>query len=70
MIHPGELLDPAYTKMDPTHWPLDICAVLKSVGEMDHNWPPKDNAMLTVVEHAMETIFFSQYTSSTARETS
>jgi hypothetical protein len=54
MIHPGLLLDPEYTKMDPTHWPLEICAELKSVGEIDQDWPPKENATLTVVEHAME----------------
>ena len=55
MIHPGPLLDPVNTKMDPTHWLLEICVSLKSTGEMDHDWPPNENAMLTLVEHAMET---------------
>jgi hypothetical protein len=58
MIHPGPLLVPVYTKMDSTHWPLKICPELKSVGEMDHDWPPKENVTLTFDKQAMETIFF------------
>lgn len=54
IIHPGPLLDPLNTKMDPTHCPLEVCESLKSAGEMDHDWPPKENATLTLVEHAME----------------
>jgi len=61
MIHPGPLLDPVYTKIDPTHWPLEICVNLKSTGEIDHDWPPKENATSTVVEHAMKTFFWSTY---------
>jgi len=58
MIHPGPVLGPVKTKMDPTHWPLEICAILKSAGEMDHDWPPKENATSIDVEHAMETSNF------------
>ena len=49
MIHPGLLLVPVYTKMDLTHWQLEICPELKSVGEMDHDWPLKENATLTFI---------------------
>ena len=69
MIHPGPVLVPLYAKMEPIHWPFEICPELKSVGEMDHDWPPKENATLTFDEHATETIF-GQYTSNTAREIS
>src|SRR6266403_718410 len=58
MIHPGPVLGPVKTKIDLTHWPLEICAILKSAGEMDHGWPPKENATSTDVEHAMETVIF------------
>jgi hypothetical protein len=39
--------------MAPTHWPLKIWANLKLSGEMDHVWPPKKIATLTVVEQAV-----------------
>jgi hypothetical protein len=55
MIHNGPLLGPVNTKMAPTHWPLEIWANLKSSGEMDHVWPPKEIATLTVVEQATRT---------------
>jgi hypothetical protein len=61
MIHPGPLLDPVYTKIDPTHCPLEICANWKSTGEMDHDWPPKENATLMVVEQAIETKVLSTH---------
>ena len=36
----------------PRHWPLDSLATLKSSGEIDQLWPPKERATLTVVEQA------------------
>jgi hypothetical protein len=40
--------------MAPGHWPVEICASLKSSEEMDHAWPPKEIATLTAVEQAVE----------------
>ena len=57
MIHAGpillELLE--NVKMDPRHWLLDTCCNLKSLGEMDQVWPPKESVTLTVVEQANKT---------------
>ncbi len=58
-IQPGPLLlDWVNSKIDPTHWPLEICVNLKSAGEIDHDWPPKENATLTGVEQAVERYIF------------
>ena len=53
-IQPGPSLGPLNTKMDPTHWLLEICDDGKSAGAMDHVCPPKEIATLTVVEHAIQ----------------
>jgi len=60
--------DPENTKMAPTQWLLETWANLKSSGEMDHVWPPKQMlqiATLTVVEQAMygKTVFCQHHTS-------
>jgi hypothetical protein len=55
-IHPGPLLGPVKVKMAPRHWLLETWASLKSSGEMDHVFPPKEIATLTVVEQAVDGI--------------
>lgn len=42
------------SKKAPRHWLLDSLVSLKSSGEIDQLWPPKESATLTVVEQAME----------------
>jgi len=56
MIHAGPTLFEVpveNVKTAPRHWLPEVCCNLKSSGEMDHVWPPKESATLTFVEQAV-----------------
>lgn len=56
MIHETPLLfcELSISKKAPRHRLFDIFCSMKSSGEIDQFWPPKERATFTVVEQANE----------------